>query len=396
MSVYSIWPYFVTVAAITLFFATPVFRFLDSAPSDSAHRTSNLDGIRGFLALSVMIDHAIVTYLWLKSGRWVVPPVVFYDQLGTLAVAVFFMITGFLFWGKMITTSGRPNFISLYINRVFRIGPVYLFAIAMMALIVLYRTGFALHQPLPDLIEAIATWSALGLLGGPDFNGYSGVWMILAGVTWTLKYEWYFYFSLVATARLATKLRTVFPAVAIIFCLVCAQIWPGRDWYLAALFGFGMVVSAIGRPGSFPMFRQAFKSAVALGLLALVFAGWSTPFGVMQVVLLGGFFYLICTGTTIFGLLTMRAAQRLGHISYSIYLLQGLVLTLIYSRRKIATFALTLPSHYWLVVCLCALILSVMSSATYVLIEQPGIRAGKNLAKFLSRRGPAAATQQNA
>src|SRR5579859_6176768 len=180
MTIDNIVPYFIIIGAVTLLAGTNALRFLDDPGLSAEHRYTSIDGLRGFLALSVMIGHAVVTYNWLRTGEWIAPHAKFYDQLGTLAVAIFFMITGYLFWGKMVRAKGRPSWTALYVGRIFRLGPVYLFAIAVMILIVMHRTGWSLHQPLPELLEAIAQWATLGFLTGPDFNGYTRVWLILA------------------------------------------------------------------------------------------------------------------------------------------------------------------------------------------------------------------------
>ena len=51
------------------------------------------------------------------------------------------MITGYLFWSQMLKAKGRPNFLKLYVGRLFRIVPLYL----VLALIVLGDVGFATH-----------------------------------------------------------------------------------------------------------------------------------------------------------------------------------------------------------------------------------------------------------
>lgn len=381
MTVYSVWPYFAIVGLILFIFSTRLFGFLDSVSASEHDRSTNLDGIRGILALSVMINHAIVTHRWLLTGQWEIPPAPFYDQLGSLAVAVFFMITGFLFWGKMIANRGEPNFATLYISRLFRIAPVYLVTIAAMTLIVLHRTGFVLHEPISVLVIKLLQWSALGLLGGPDFNGYASVWIILAGVTWTLRYEWYFYFSLLLISRLSVKRSaTIFPLLIIASCFLCSIRWPARDWFLAALFAVGMTISSITQKS--PIRRGGNGSSLAaLVLLGSIFVGWDTPFGTLQVLLAGMFFYLICSGTSIFGLLRTKAAQRLGHVSYSIYLLQGPVMTVLFALPEVRLFSLASNNAYWCIVAACALILASISSCTYMLIERPGIEFGRRIAR---------------
>jgi peptidoglycan/LPS O-acetylase OafA/YrhL len=278
MSVYSVWPYFLVVGLACAVVNTRLFKSLDQPPSSGRARSTSVDGIRGFLALSVMIDHAVVTHRWLMTGEWIVPPGKFYDQLGTLSVAVFFMITGFLFWGRMFRAHGKIDFLSLYINRLFRIAPVYLLAISLMVLIVFARTDFVLRQPIPDLLSAIGEWAALGLLQWPDFNGYGGAALILAGVTWSLKWEWYFYFSLLITGWFADRAAVWLPAMVLPASLAAAHFWPAHQWYFATLFACGMLVSAFQDsplPSWLP--NERLRSAISVLLLVAIFVGWSTP-----------------------------------------------------------------------------------------------------------------------
>ena len=75
--------------------------------------------------------------------------------------------------------------------------------------------------------------------------------------------------------------------------------------------------------------------------------------------LLALFFYLVCSGTSIFGLLTTTPARRLGNISYSLYLMQGLVLTLVFAIDPIRSFAMASPLNYWAIGIVCAGVLLV-------------------------------------
>src|ERR1035438_10583305 len=59
-----------------------------------------IDGIRGYLAFGVFVHHCLVTWIFLSDGRWDPLPHNFENQLGATSVAVFFMITAFLFWGR--------------------------------------------------------------------------------------------------------------------------------------------------------------------------------------------------------------------------------------------------------------------------------------------------------
>lgn len=72
-------------------------------------------------------------------------------------------------------------------------------------------------------------------------------------------------------------------------------------------------------------------SALAFVALVIIFLFLENGYGLDTLILLSIFFLLVCSGAPLLGLLTNVAARRLANISYSLYLLQGLVLTLVFS-----------------------------------------------------------------
>lgn len=74
-------------------------------------------------------------------------------------------------------------------------------------------------------------------------------------------------------------------------------------------------------------------------------------------------------------------ARRLGNISYSLYLMQGLVLTLIFANPPIRRFALASAFNYWVIGLVCAAVLVLAAALGYAFIERPGIALGKRLRK---------------
>lgn len=68
---------------------------------DATHRHSPLDGIRGILALSVFSHHFFKNYFFQTTGRWQSPNIDFFTNLGSVPVSLFFLITGYLFFGKL-------------------------------------------------------------------------------------------------------------------------------------------------------------------------------------------------------------------------------------------------------------------------------------------------------
>ena len=390
MHLHAPWAYFLLMTIVMAIAALPVFGVIDSAP-DPNGRYRAIDGLRGFLALGVFVFHLIVTHGFIETGIWDVPRSRFYALLGPVGVSLFFMITGFLFWGKLLRAKGRPRWNELYIGRLFRIGPMYLVVVLIMLFIVFLRTGFQLSEPAQVVAGSVLQWLALGLVDTqPDVNGYPAT-HVLAGVTWTIWYEWAFYGSLAASAYFARgRIHLIFVFSALALCLAGKLLLHVDALGFAVLFSSGMVVASVLHANMKLRISANLSSTLALALLCVIFATLDRGYGTPAAMLLTLFFYLVCSGTSLFGLLTTRPARRLGNVSYSLYLMQGLVLTVVFGIAPIRTFAMTSPENYWAVgiVCVCVLLLS--ASLAYVLIERPGIALGK---RFVQRTNLPRASQ---
>lgn len=77
-------------------------------------------------------------------------------------------------------------------------------------------------------------------------------------------------------------------------------------------------------------------------------------------------------------------SRRLGEISYSVYLVHGLVLTIVFSIGGVRDFALESHARYWLSMEFCALLVVCVASFSYLCIERPGMNSG---AKRMLRHG---------
>lgn len=109
------------------------------SPSETTQpgRHASIDGLRGHLALAVFIHHGIIWHSYLRTGLWDAPASNLFNQLGQGSVALFFMITAFLFVGKLLDAKGKPiDWGRLYMSRVLRLAPLYL--LAMLALTVAF------------------------------------------------------------------------------------------------------------------------------------------------------------------------------------------------------------------------------------------------------------------
>ena len=392
MDYYSIWPFFACMALLLALVATPAFAAVDAPPNSHPGRLATLDGLRGFLALAVLFQHGAIYHRFLLDGRWELPPSRFYVLLGEVGVSMFFMVTGYLFWSRLVAESGRPAWLRLYIGRIFRIGPLYLAAVAAMLAIIFAMQGLQLNVTWGRLVSQVGTWLALGLVPGWDVNGYAHTGLVLAGVTWTLRYEWLFYLSLPATAFAAARGWTHLPfaAAGLAGCLlwkIALDLPTGArsDQIYAAMFFAGMTCASLHARGLIASWSDRAASVTVSVLLVVAFTVPSTTHTAKAVILLGTIFYLITSGCTLWGLLVSRPARRLGDISYGLYLLQGLVLFVVLWLPPLRAAALASPAHHWSLMLLCAALLITVATATHVWIERPGIALGKRVAAALGQ-----------
>src|SRR5207302_5329977 len=125
----TIWPIFI-VFAVVMLTGWLLSKRLTVPPASG--RFTSLDGLRGYLAFGVFIHHGSVWYIFLHTSEWNVPPSYVYTNIGQASVALFFMITGFLFWSKLLRGHEEPiNWYRLYLSRLLRLVPLYTLAVTL-------------------------------------------------------------------------------------------------------------------------------------------------------------------------------------------------------------------------------------------------------------------------
>lgn len=338
-------------------------------------RVSSIDGLRGFLALSVFINHSCIWFFYLRTGAWDTDSRL-YDHMGESAVALFFMITGFLFFSKLINANKRPvDWTQLYIGRFLRLVPLYFFAMAVMFAIVAILSEGQLKEPLALLVLNAVRWLGFTVAGDPDLNGISQSWIIIAGVTWTLRYEWIFYLLLPLLAWAVTSRPPVGYVALGLLTLLAANLLT-LDYSILAAFLGGMTAAVLVRHEKVRVIASTrLSTLVAVACVAAVVLIFPTAFDLMPLLLLTVAFILVAGGNTLFGLFASHTARVLGEMTYSIYLLHGLMLFLVFHFGFDPTQAATLSAvEHWLVIGLCTPFLIALSFLTFLGIESPAMR----------------------
>lgn len=339
-------------------------------------RYPTVDGLRGYLAFFVFLHHSSIWYFYLQIGQWKAPPSKIYTHFGQSAVALFFMITGFLFFSKLIDGRNKKiDWEKLYVSRFLRLVPLYLFAMIAMFLIVMVISNGVLDEPIYKLIKHCIRWFSFTIFGAPDLNGVKDTWVLIAGVTWSLPYEWFFYFSL-PLLSLLVGIRA--PRAYLVTSLLIVIWWIVRwkpDGYHLASFGGGIATAVLVRSTQFRQFAESkIATLVIVGCLVFTVSIFDTAYSLVPLLLLSVVFALIASGNTLLGMLIHPASRTLGEMAYSIYLLHGLILFSVFHLAigidRTATFA---PLKYWAVLLLATPFLICCSFATYYFIERPAM-----------------------
>ena len=364
-------------AMLLLGWALLKFDWVRSALTTAPSRYGCLDGLRGVLALGVLTCHSFTAYVYFSQGHWGWSASPILNQLGQTGVALFFMITGFLFTLK--ASAAKVNWSALYLSRILRLGPLYwLVLLVVFAVVLLLSKGVVKETPWL-LLKAFALWASFVVFGQPDINAYPLSWTLVAGVNWSLKYEVLFYVFAVPVLHVLYRIGSVRTSLVVTLVLFVLLLWrrytqqagPTPSLFVAHFLG-GIVVAnvyqvAALRPllGALPTKLLALAGAVSLAFMPHSFSVWAVLCATV-------IFAAVVGGVSLFGLLKTKAAIWLGDISYGVYLLHGLTLWLTLSALKswvnLASLGLML---YWPIVIAVAAAVVLLASLSYAKLERP-------------------------
>lgn len=352
-------------------------------------RFASIDGLRGYLALFVFLHHACIWYFYLRTGKWALPPSHLYSHFGQSSVVLFFMITGFLFFSKLI--NGRAKGIDwgkLFISRFLRLVPLYVFFMMLFFLLTAYLSRGILYEPAPKLIYGMIKWLGFRILGSPDLNGIKNIALPVASVTWSLPYEWFFYGSLPLLAlmiKITPPIRYLALGMVSIAAMVC---YPNMDILILLPFLSGITAALLVRSDSFRRFAVGrMSSVVSLGCVGLAVSAFPSAYEITPLILLSVAFALIASGNSLFGILLSPVSRALGEFSYGIYLLHSITLFAVFNfiLGLPESRALTPVSH-WLVVTGVTPVLIFICFLTFRFIERPAMQSTTAVTAWLRAR----------
>ncbi|MEO8484747.1 MAG: acyltransferase [Betaproteobacteria bacterium] len=367
-----------------------------------------LTGVRAYAALSVLVFHA-----WLNAGHPSID-IAFagfaldlspYAKYGWIGVDIFFVLSGFLLTrvafarieagrtrvgdAAKTTSVGEPYW-SFLRRRILRVFPAYFACISV--LVALALAG--VYRSVPGNLDLfLHLWMS--------HNFVEKYITSMNGVFWTLPFEWHFYLLFPLLFALLRRAGPValFAAAACVVLATKAQVMLSDDGFGQLLvlirldaFCAGMAASAISlrHPMTRPVARASAITACAmLAAVPYVFerqpgvvhyydvAGFMRPFWIHLCICL-----VLCaiTGarTKFVSLFDHPVVVGLGTISYSIYLWHLPVVELL---AKAGTGQADPPSArgYFVLVAMTLAVVVPLSIASWVLVERPFQRAGRNV-----------------
>jgi peptidoglycan/LPS O-acetylase OafA/YrhL len=334
-----------------------------------------LDGLRGMAALMVATHHAALSNSWLMTGSWGEARSPVLQLFAPGGVIIFFMLTGCLFWGKARAMNGKMNAWKLWRGRLYRIGPLYLFSLLLVLLVAAIQTGghwlvLENWKPLVRLLALGAlSWHNIGSVNLGDYN---------AGVVWTLWYEWNFYLILPFIAWLAPG-RRIFGVAMMVYSLTFIGLGFNLNLQPGLFFILGMLCPVLLEDQSLrSQFRRpiaavlALVSAISLCLLCRSYLFTKVP-SLSLAGALFPLFFVAAAGNRFFGFLTHPAIRCLGAMSFSLYLLHGIIFRLVFRILKEVGLTNLPQLDYWLIVTVAAMGTTLLCAATYRWIEFPFI-----------------------
>ncbi|WP_226570968.1 acyltransferase family protein [Mangrovibacter yixingensis] len=342
----------------------------------------SIDGLRGLSALAVAIHHSFFFYGYATYGTWSLDYIghnyihVIIDYLGRISVSVFFMITAFLFWGKILENGKDLNWIEFYIKRFFRIIPLYIIVVLLAFCYVLLNARGSIEF-YPYLRDAFF-WFTFDFFGTPNINGFPLSKTLVAGVFWTLSYEWSFYTVLPLLSVFTRRLKTSLIFLVLSFILLSflnynnVAIGPWQRSHILC-FIIGASCAHFKRVNWFSSFclNTDVFSLLSLFSLFLCSLYFSEAYSFFPTLILGFLFLLVCHNNSFFGVLTAIPLKLLGAISFSVYLIHGLCYTILFKFLLVHGFG------YMQSLLITITIIISLSCFTYLYIERVGIRIGK-------------------
>ena len=259
----------------------------------------SIAGLKGYLAFFVFLHHSAIWYFYLRTGQWTSPPSQLYTHFGDSSVIMFFMITSFLFSSKIFDKNTQYfDWLKFFISRIMRLFPLYLVSMIAMFSIVGILTSFVINVPISQLLAESFKWLNFTMHGFSPLNKIDETWVITAGVTWSFRYEFLFYFSLPILAKLFTPLNVPISTLTLVCILIFSIFYFNPPWYQFSYSFIGGIVAAFAVKSEklCTTVQKPIFSLVVIAILSIVVIFYNKAFLEIPSILLTVAFIIIAGG----------------------------------------------------------------------------------------------------
>ena len=291
-------------------------------------RYQTIDALRGFLALGVFIHHAHIWYFFFQTNYWSIPTSYAYSQLGQTSVALFFMITSFLFVSKLIQSREKPfDWVYFFTSRICRLVPMYYVSIILLVIVVMQVSHWKLNVSIGEFLVSLFHLAAFTITTSPMLNACEETYRINSGVIWSLPFEWLFYFSLPLISLFLLKIKPskFFLLISFLFILLYTLAHGVKIHHLISFGGGAVAPFLIRFPWAIKIAKSNYCSVIAIACLFVIsLFPTSDKIGCKLAIIT--LFNIVALGNSVFGILKNNILKFLGEMAYSTYLLHGLLL----------------------------------------------------------------------
>ena len=117
--------------------------------------------------------------------------------------------------------------------------------------------------------------------------------------------------------------------------------------------------------------------SIVVLILAIMSIGYSRTLSIEHIIIISLFFVFIAIGNDMFGIFSSKPSRMLGEISYSIYLLHGIVLYVLFTYLKVVNINNISLNTYMAMMPIVGSSVILISSVTFLQIEKPSINFGR-------------------
>jgi peptidoglycan/LPS O-acetylase OafA/YrhL len=259
---------------------------------------------------------------------------------------------------------------------------LYIFVIALLFLIVAILSDWVLKDSIQKLIMGMINWMAFTIFDHPNLNGMVNTGLIVASVTWSLPFEWIFYFSLPLFALAIRASPPLGYFILSAFGIIFILLHPSFNY----LTFFGGIIAAVLVRFQWicKIFVHRYSSLLALIFLFLTVFFFSTAYRAVPMIFLTGFFVIVASGNSLFGILNNTGSRTLGEFAYGIYLMHGIILfvtfNFVFGLQHIRLLSVL---EYWSIVVGITPILIFICFLTYRFIEYPTMQKTTQLTTWV-------------